>query len=329
MVFFNSILPSAIAIATVFLFGCTGEIIMEKGGHLNLGVPGIMSCGTLGGCLGVTIFLSWFQDPASAPYILVVLFALFFSALLSIFAGLIYAFLTVSLKCNQNVTGLALTTFGAGLADFFMSVLIKNEFAHDTNYIKIGSNIISSSLPIGDSMGAVGKIFFGHSILVYLAIVIAIITSIILKRSRIGLSLRAVGENPATADAAGINVTKYKYAAIISGSAISGFGGLFYVLDYVKGSWENSATIQAFGWLSIALVIFCVWKPIVAIIGAIFFGALFILPSFINVNVFQNRLISIIPYIVTVIVLIATSIIGRRSVQPPASLGQSYFREER
>ncbi len=329
MVFFNSILPSAIAIATVFLFGCTGEIIMEKSGHLNLGVPGIMSCGTLGGCLGVTIFLSWFQDPASAPYLLVVLFALFFSALLSVFAGLIYAFLTVSLKCNQNVTGLALTTFGAGLADFFMSVLIKNEFAHDTNYIKIGSNIISSSLPVQDSMGAFGKIFFGHSILVYLAIVIAIITSIILKRNRIGLSLRAVGENPATADAAGINVNKYKYAAIITGSAISGFGGLFYVLDYVKGSWENSATIQAFGWLSIALVIFCVWKPIIAIFGAIFFGALFILPSFINVNVFQNRLISIIPYLVTVIVLIATSIIGRRSVQPPASLGQSYFREER
>lgn len=326
MIFFNSILPSAIAIATVFLFGCTGEIIMEKAGHLNLGVPGIMSCGTLGGCLGVVLL---FNMNPNASWFLVVLMALLFSALLSMGAGLIYALLTVTLKCNQNVTGLALTTFGAGFTDFFMSILTKKQIENGTNFIKQGSNIIRNTLPFAETTGTFGKIFFNHGILVYLAIIIAIIVALVLKRTRIGLSLRAVGENPATADAAGINVTKYKYAAILSGSAVAGFGGLFYVLDYVKGSWENSATIQAFGWLSIALVIFCVWKPIVAITGAIVFGALFILSNYINVSTFQMKLISLIPYVVTIIVLIITSIVGKKSVQPPQALGQAYFREDR
>lgn len=326
MVFFESILPSAIAIATVFLFGCTGEIIMEKAGHLNLGVPGVMCCGTFGGCLGVYIFLSGFSDPTTAPYILVVFMAILFSVIMSAFAGAIYALLTVTLKCNQNITGLALTTFGAGFTEFFMTILNK---ADTNNLIGKGSVIIRSKMPIGSTTGVFGTIFFNHGILVYLAIVVAIVAAILLKKSRIGLNLRAVGESPATADAAGINVSKYKWAAILSGSSIAGLGGLFYVLDFVNGSWENSSTIQSFGWMAVALVIFCVWKPSIAILGSIIFGIFFILPSYINVSNVVSKIFSMLPYVVTIVVLIVTSIVGKKSVQPPAGLGVSYFREER
>ena len=144
------------------------------------------------------------------------------------------------------------------------------------------------------------------------------------------MSLRAVGENPDTADAVGINVTKYKYAAILCGSAISGLGGLSYVMDFGGGSWENSSTIQAFGGLAIALVIFCVWKPTLAIVGSLVFGFLFILPNAITgVTFLMMKTMNLIPYVITIIVLIITSIIGKRSVQPPSSLGLPYFREER
>ena len=319
---FNSIIPAAIAIATVFLFGCTGEIIMEKAGHLNLGIPGIMCMGTVGGCVGVRICVLMFGSHTINWFVLVLL-TLIFSALFSCIGALIYAFLTVSLKCNQNVTGLALTTFGAGFADYFMTAINKSNFAG-------ASKVIRYSLPFASNLGVFGKIFLDHGVLVYIAIAIAIVTSLILSKTRIGLSLRAIGENPATADAAGINITKYKYLAIIIGSIIAGFGGVFYVMDYVGGSWENSFTIQAFGWLAIALVIFTVWKPALAIAGSIVFGILYVVPYYTSgISFAQMKILNLLPYVVTVIVLIITSIVGRKNVQPPQSLGMSYFREER
>ena len=324
MSFFNVMLPGAIALATVFLFGSVGEILMEKAGHLNLGVPGVMCFGTCGGCVGVSLFMKGYAgNPSAAPYLGLVLMALLFSALFSSIAALIYAFLTVTLRCNQNVTGLAITTFGGGFADFFMSKI-------DTTYFSSASKIISSYPSYADRCGAFGKIFLAHGILVYLAIAIAIVTAIVLKRTRLGLSLRAVGENPGTADAAGIPVNAYKYGAIFTGSIISGFGGLFYVMDYVRGSWENSATIQAFGWLAIALVIFTVWKPSFAILGSIVFGLLYLLPTYVSgISFLTMKVMKLLPYAVTILVLIVTSIIGKKGVQPPGSLGLSYFREER
>lgn len=319
--FLANALPSAIAISTVYLFGCTGEIITEKSGQLNLGIPGIMCVGTFGGCLGVSIYMSMVGN--HPVWILLILFALFFSALFSALAGLIYAFLTVSLKSNQNVTGLALTIFGAGFADYFMNTINKDKFA-------IASNVITKHLPLAEMLGDFGKIFLGHGILVYLAIAIAIISGVVLKKTSVGLSLRAVGENPATADAAGINVTKYKYLAIIIGAMISGFGGLFYVMDYVGGSWENSSTIQGMGWLAIALVIFALWRPILGILGSFIFGFLYVCQvKIIGVSFTQMKLLGLLPYVVTIIVLVITSIFGSRNIQPPESLGENYFREER
>ena len=162
-----------------------------------------------------------------------------------------------------------------------------------------------------------------------MAIIVALIAAYVLKRTRTGLELRAVGENPATADAAGISVGRYKYAATCIGSVIAGLGGLYYVMDYACGIWSNDAFGDR-GWLAIALVIFAVWKPDMSILGSILFGGLFIVHNYIpNLDVSTQELIKMLPYLVTIIVLIIISMRKKRENQPPASLGLSYFREDR
>lgn len=321
---FVLLLSSAISFSAIFLYGCVGEIITEKSGHLNLGIPGIMCSGTAGGCLGVALYMGALKNPDNPSYIMLILIGVLMAFIFAAFVGSIYGVLTVYLKCNQNITGLALTTFGAGFTQFIMDNSVKRE-----NF-PVASTFISKSLPFAKNLGAFGEIFLSHGLLVYLAIAIAIAAAIILKKTKVGLRLRAVGENPAAADAVGINVSKYKFLAILIGSGIAGLGGFFYTMDYVQGTYENYATIESFGWLAIALVIFAVWRPNIAIFGSILFGALYILPNVINVkSSAQAALISLIPYVVTVIVLLVISITGSKSVQPPASLGLNYFREER
>lgn len=323
-----SFLVGAIALATVFLFGCVGEIITEKAGHLNLGIPGIMCVGTAGGCYAVSIYMSALSDPNNASWFLLIFLTILFAALFAAALGGIYGLLTVSLRCNQNITGLAVTIFGNGFAQFFMDTCVLRSDADRANF-EIAGKIISKGLPFADSLGAFGKIFLSHGFLVYLAIAVAFFASWFLKRTRTGLHLRAVGENPATADAAGINVTAYKYGAIFVGSAIAGLGGFFYIMDYIKGSWENAATIEALGWLSVALVIFTLWKPNLSILGSIIFAALYIIAYYVNVSSTLKEILKLIPYVMTVVVLIFTSIKGSKNNQAPASLGLSYFREER
>lgn len=316
-------LVSAISLATVFIFGCVGEIVTEKAGHLNLGIPGIMCIGTAGGCLGVSLYMGTLTSPANASWFLLVLSSIFFSVIFSATLGGIYAFLTVTLRCNQNITGLAITIFGSGATNFIMSFV-------DRTHFDPAGKLISASLPFANALGDFGRIVFGHGIFVYLAIATAIVCAIVLNKTRIGLHLRAVGESPATADAAGINVILYKYVAILVGSAIAGLGGLYYIMDNIKGSWENAATIEAFGWLAIALVIFVLWKPDLAIPGAILFGACYVVVSYIsNITPTQREIIKMLPYVITIVVLILTSIRKKREYQPPASLGLPYFREDR
>ena len=146
-----------------------------------------------------------------------------------------------------------------------------------------------------------------------------------------GLNLRAVGENPSTADAAGINVTAYKYAATCLGAGICGLGGVFYVMDYIKGTWANDGSIEKLGWLAVALVIFTTWKALNAIWGAyLFFGVLFWMYFYIsNLTRSSQELFKMLPYIVTIVVLIITSLRKRKENQPPEGLGVPYFREER
>ena len=316
------ILVGALSMGVIFLLGSVGEIITEKSGHLNLGIPGIMCLGTAGGCFGVSICTNM---AGGMQWILLILIPIFFAVLFSAIGGLIYAFLTVTFRVNQNVVGLALTTFGAGFAQFFMDNFV------DTMRFSKASKIIRTPLPFAENLGWFGELFLSYGFLFYLAIIIAIVSAIILKKTKVGLNLRAVGENPATADAAGINVSAYKYSAILIGSAIAGLGGLLYVMEYNRGTFDNTLTIQAFGWLAIALVIFSMWKPDLCILGSIVFGGLYILGFKITglPSLAVQELIKLLPYVVTVVVLIVTSILDRKENQPPASLGVNYFREDR
>ena len=322
-----AVLISAIRFMPFFLFGCTGEIITEKSGHLNLGIPGIICAGGAGGSLGVTIYMKAING-ATPNYLLVILIAVVCSFILAGLMGAIYSFLTVSLKCNQNITGLALTTFSTGLTQFIMKNFV------DINMISEASTLFKNSFAFAKHLGWFGELFFSHGILVYLSIAIAILSAVILKRTKVGLHLRSIGENPAAADAVGIKVDKYKYLAILAGSGIAGLAGCFFIMDYIQGGYDSYYIMESLGWLSIALVIFTLWKPNLAIFGSILFGALYILP---NANIIASittqtaikKAIELIPYIVTVIVLLIVSITGSKNVQPPASLGQNYFREER
>ncbi len=311
---------NAIRFSTTFMFGCTGETITEKGGNLNLGIPGIMCVGAVGGCIGESIYLKSLSDISRINPFLAVLIPILFAMLFSGALGMLYCFLTVTLRCNQNVTGLAITTFGVGFTNFFITLVDKTNF-------NVASKSFTKFFPIQDASNWFVKLFLSYGVMVYLAVIIAIIAAIILNKTRLGLNLKAVGENPATADAAGISVTAYKYGATGIGSAIAGLGGLFYIMDYLNGSWEYS--IDAMGWLAIALVIFSIWRPNWGILGSILFGALYIAPSYLNVSFSQKELLKMIPYIVTIFVLIVSSIRNKKENQPPASLGLSYFREER
>ena len=317
-----NLIISAISLSAVFLFGCLGEIITEKSGNLNLGIPGTMCMGAAGGCWGVSVYMASFNaNPVGA---VLLLFGLIGAIVFAMFAGLIYSFLTSTLKCNQNITGLAITIFGTGFTQFFMT-----NFADKTFYDE-AHKIIAAKLPFASDLGFFGEIFFNYGVLTYIAIALAIVTAIVLKHTKPGLHLRAVGENPATADAAGISVSKYKYMATLIGSAIAGIGGFFYIMDRSGGSWENAATVEALGWLSVALVIFTLWRPILSIFGSIIFAMFYIFALKVTgVSPVVTEVLKLLPYVITIIVLIITSIFGSKNVQPPASLGLNYFREER
>ena len=307
----------ALAFGATFVYGSTGEIITEKSGHLNLGIPGIMCVGAAGGCA----VLDRIGTSDMAP-VLIVILGVLAALLAALAAGWIYAFLTVTLRANQNVSGLALTTFGVGLSN-----MVINNLKPD-RYLTVPKTYYR--WPFAGYTGDLQKL----GILFFVAILVALGASWVLFRTRTGLHLRAVGENPATADAAGINVVRYKYLAIGAGSAIAGLGGFYFIISYMA-SQSAYLMVEALGWLSIALVIFALWRPHLTILGSAVFGFLFSLGTYITnidwIKVTQatTPLLQMLPYVVTIIVLVITSIRDKKENQPPASLGLSYFREER
>ncbi len=309
------------------LFGSTGEIITEKAGHLNLGTAGIMYVGGISGVIGAFIYENAVE---TINPVLAVIIPILTSILGSLIMGLIYSFLTVTLRANQNVTGLALTTFGVGVGNFFGGSLIKLTNSELPSIaLSATSNCFKTKIPFAENLGWFGDLFLSYSFLAYVAIIIALATAYFFNKTRSGLSLRAVGENPATADAAGINVSKYKYFATCIGSIIAGLGGLYYVMDYACGVWSNDGFGDR-GWLAIALVIFAVWKPNISILGSILFGGLLVVHNYIpNLTMASQEIFKMTPYVVTIIVLIIISMRRKKENQPPASLGLSYFREER
>ena len=321
----------AILLGVPLLYGSTGEIITEKSGHLNLGIPGIMYMGAISGVIGSFLYeMSCGNDITRMNAFLAIIIPLLCAIVGSVLMGLVYSFLTVTLKANQNVTGLAITTFGIGMGNFFGGSLIKlTESDMPSIALTKTSGFFSAKLPFASKLGWFGEIFLSHDFLTYVAIIIAVITTVVLNRTRVGLNLRSVGENPATADAAGINVTRYKYIATMIGSAVAGLGGLQYVMAYANGVWSNNAFGDR-GWLAIALVIFALWKPSLAILGAFLFGALCNANNYIQgLGTETQELFKMLPYVVTIIVLVFTSMRKKREHQPPESLGITYFREER
>lgn len=322
-----SLIQAAVVFGTVIMFGCIGEIVSEKAGNLNLGVPGIMYIGAIASLASVFAYESHAAEPNKAVCVIIALVACFGASAL---AGLIYSFLTITLRANQNVTGLTLTILGSGIANFFGGSL--NKMAGGVGQISVAatSSAFRTTIPGLSSLGYFGKIFFSYGFMVYVAIIIAILVNYFLKKTRTGLNLRAVGENPATADAAGVNVTRYKYFATVIGAGISGLGGVYYVMDYIKGTWANDGTIEKLGWLAVALVIFATWKSVNAIWGAYLFGVLYWAYFYIpNLTRASQELFKMIPYVVTIIVLSVVSLRKKKENQAPAHLGLPYFREER
>ncbi len=320
-------IAAAIVQGTPLLFGATGEIITEKSGNLNLGIPGIMYIGGISGIIGGYLYEHF--APSPVPF-LCVLISLMSAVAGSAFIAFIYSFLTITLKANQNVVGLALTTLGVGLGNFYGGSLLK--FFGESGSISLltTGQAYQTKIPfLSDKLGIFGETFFSFGFLVYAAVIIALLAQWILKHTRVGLNLRAVGENPATADAAGINVNAYKYVATCLGGAIAGLGGLYFVMDYTTGAWTNNGFGDR-GWLAIAIVIFALWKPRMAILSSYIFGGLYIASVFIpGLSGSQKEIIKMLPYLVTIAVLVFTSSRKKKEHQPPASLGLSYFREER
>ena len=325
-IFSVTFVQRAITQGIPLLYGATGEILTEKSGNLNLGIPGIMYMGAIGSLAGAFLYE---HSTASPIGILGIACAILGCLLFSLLGALIYCFLTITLKANQNVTGLALTTFGVGFGNFLGGSFSRITGIVGQTTVYATGQAFRAKIPfLSDHLGIFGQIFFSYGFLTYLAIAIALTATWFLTRTRYGLNLRAVGENPAAADAASINVTRYKYAATLIGGMISGLGGMYFVMEYLGGTWQNNGFGDR-GWLAVALVIFAIWKPARAIWGSILFGGLYILFAYVPLSPAMQELFKTLPYVITILVLVISSLQRKKENQPPASLGLAYFREER
>jgi len=306
-------LAAAVVAGTPLLFATLGEILTEKVGNLNLGVEGMM---LMGAVIGFTVGLR------TANPILAIVSA----ALAGSFGALIYAFLTISLRANQVVSGLTLTIFGTG----FSSLLGKGlGLIGQRTPDAVKEFFQVYPIPILNKIPVLGKIFFTQDPFIYLGYILAIILGIYIYNTNKGLNLRAVGENPACADAASINVSLYKYINVLIGGALCGLGGGYLSLVYIP-AWQENVTAGR-GWIAVALVIFAAWNPYKAIFGAYLFGGLGIVAfrfEALTAHVSQY-LIDMLPYLVTVTVLVMVSMKKSKKNAPPSGLGNAYFREER
>ena len=308
------------------LFGSIGEILTEKSGNLNLGIPGLMYMGGIAGLMGAFIYESAVATPVPFVGFLV---SLFFALLVSGLGALIYSFLTITLRANQNTVGLALTTFGIGFGNFFGGSISRLAGGVGQVSVATTAKAYQACIPGLSKIPVIGKLFFSYGFLTYFAIVLAFALAFFLLKTRVGLNLRSIGENPGAADAAGINIEKYKYLATIVGGAIAGLGGLYFVMEYLGGTWTNNGFGDR-GWLAVALVIFSLWDSRKAILGSLLFGALYILYMYIpGLSRAVQELFKMTQYLVTIVVLVITSMKKKRENQAPEMLGLAYIREER
>ncbi|MCL2496012.1 MAG: ABC transporter permease [Clostridiales bacterium] len=316
---------AAVLAGTPLLFGTLGEILTEKSGNLNLGVEGMMFMGAISGLAGVYVAESAFPNMGGAMIIIIAIICAFICGALG---ASIYSFLTVTMRANQNVTGLTLTIFGVGFANFCGEAL-----AHTTSdgYVAVSPAAKAAfgniSLPGLSQIPYLGKLLFSYNILVYFSIVLAVLMALFFSHTRWGLNLRAVGENPATADAASINVSRYKHLATCIGGGICGIGGMYVSMITCSGVWVHNC-VGGLGWISVALVIFATWSPARALLGSLVFGSLSIMRMYVPLGI-PMQIYDIFPYIATVLVLIFTSIRQLKEHSMPRHCGFNYFREER
>ncbi|MBQ7937898.1 MAG: ABC transporter permease [Oscillospiraceae bacterium] len=324
---FLNFVVAAVLAATPLLFGTLGEILTEKSGHLNLGVEGMMFMGGVAGLAGTYYYEKAVGEPDKLVAAVIGVVCAFLCAMLG---ALIYSFLTITLRANQNVTGLALTTFGTGFGNFFGEIMGNAA----GGYVSVGTVIkavFDEGIPVLQDIPIIGKLLFSYNFLVYLALAIALVLSYFLTKTRKGLNLRAVGESPATADAAGIPVSTYKYLATCIGGGICGLGGLYIVMNSANGTggvWVHNS-ISGYGWLAVAIVIFATWSPLKSLICSLVIGALSVLPYYYPITFIPSAIYEIFPYLATVAVLIMIIFRKKKNNLPPASLGLAYFREER
>ena len=316
-------IQKAIGQGVAILFGASRQIGPEKTRNVNPGNPGSKYKGGIAGLMGAFFYEKSTETPNGAIGVLV---SLLCSLIASALGGLIYSFLTITLRANQNVVGLALTTFGVGFGNFFGGSISKLAGGVGQISVQTTAAAYRTTIPGLSKIPVIGTLFFSYGFLTYLSVIVAVVMTYFLKKTRRGLNLRAVGESPATADAAGINVSKYKYVATVTGAAIA---GLYFVMEYLGGTWSNNGFGDR-GWLAIALVILALWNPDHAIWGSFVFGGLYILYIYLpGLNRATQELVKMLPYVVTIIVLIITSKRNKQENQPPASLGEAYFREDR
>ena len=326
LAFITTLFVFSVVNGTPLLFGTLGEILTEKSGNLNLGVEGIMFMGGAAG-LGGAFYYEKFVGPQNAVSLVGLLIAIACAFLVGALAALLFSFLTITLRANQNVTGLALTIFGTG-AGQFMGEYMR---VHEGGYISIVQKAAFESSPFPAflrDIPVLGPILFQHSLLTYIGIVLALGMAFFLNKTRKGLYLRSVGESPSTADAAGINVTRYKYFATVIGGGISAIGGMAYITGIAGGVWNHEG-LSGVGWLAVALVIFSTWKPIRTVWGSYLFGLFYWIFLYIGLSRRTQEIFRMLPYVVTILVLIIVSLRKRKEDQPPEGLGQAYFREER
>lgn len=302
---------AAIIAGTPLLFATIGEILTQKAGHLNLGIEGMMYMGAV---VGFIVGLR-----TNNPVL-----AMLGAALAGATGALLYAFLTVSLRANQNVCGLTLTIFGEGFASFLGQDIMGSIVPAD-----IQRFFVARPIPGFSSIPYIGDIFFKQDIFVYFGYLLVVLITFYLFRTKAGLNLRAVGENAAAADASGINVTAYKYFHIVLGGGLCGLGGAYMSLVTVP-VWQEHI-IAGRGWIAVALVIFASWNPIKAMLGGFLFGGLSILGfrlQSMGIHISQY-LIDMLPYATTIVIVIISTRKNKKEDMAPGDLGNPYFREER
>ena len=325
---FIQFIVQSVRYGTPLLFGTTGEIITQKSGSLNLGVEGVMAVGAIGGFL----FATWTNS-----LILGILAAFVCGAL----CGLLFAFLTVTLQANQNVTGLAMTIFGVGLFQFIGQNLTSGS-GFPAMSAELAAKVGENGIPLLRDIPVVGDLLFSYNPFVYLGVVIAVLCWIYLFRTRTGLKVRAVGENPAAADGVGVNITRIKYLNIMLGCGICGIGGLYLGMVLRSGRYDGYGDwIAGYGWIAIALVIFAAWSPAKAIGGSFLFGLLLSLQAYRGavvsiwpaglswMNAIPGEFYQMLPFLLTAVILVITSIRKKKDGGSPTALGLNYYREDR